>query len=155
MAFADIEYDIIKAAIDSIGPQIAAIEKQIAIIEADNAKLQKMVDDLTAEAATQVIVSPALPSAAAPIVTAAIAPTPTLVAAAVSPEVRGQPGIAPTAEVVTPEAAAAAAVPEALLAGMPSWTWILIAGAAVFLLFGGKGIEGVEGKKPRRVKRRK
>jgi len=79
---------------------------------------------------------------------AAAVPTPEVVSAyAPAPEARGEPGIAPT-----PEEAAISAVS---LAGMPSWAWILMAGAAVFLLFGGKGIEGVESKKLRRVRKRR
>jgi len=178
----DIAIERAQSSIDKCNLQIADIENQIASIEADNAKLQNMLNDLAIQEAAQVIVAPALPPTSAPVVTpvptpiippyiqAAVAPTavvtptqevvtvyvPTPVPAVVTPtptvevlapEARGEPGIAPTPE--------EAAIPAVSLAGMPSWAWILIAGAAVFLLFGGKGIEGAEGKKSRRVRRRK
>ena len=186
------DYNIARAqdGINQCNLQIADIENQIASIEADNAKLQNMLDDLAIQEAARVIVPPALPPTSAPppapapvippYIQAAVAPTPIIAPAAVvaptrevvtiyvptpapaaavptpevvrayapAPEARGEPGIAPT-----PEEVAAATAPEVSLAGMPSWAWILMAGAAVFLLFGGKGIPGEEGKKPRRVRK--
>lgn len=38
-------------------------------------------------------------------------------------------------------------VPTPFMAGIPTWGWIAIAGAAVFFLFGGKGIKGKGGKR--------
>ena len=160
-----------QSSIDKCNLQIADIENQIASIEADNAKLQNMLNDLAIQEAAQVIVAPVVTPVPTPIIApaavvaptqeivtvyvptpapAVVSPTPTVEVIAPTSEARGEPGIAPT-----PEEVATATAPEVSLAGMPSWAWILIAGAAVFLLFGGKRIEGAEGKKSRRVRRRK
>ena len=148
------EYETLIPEIDT---RIVDLQNQL---NAAGTVLQKLKDTemamATAEAAVvQPAVTPApivvtaQASIPTPIVTVAIAPIPApVVMVAPAPEVRGQPGITPIAEAVitpTPEVAAVS------LAGMPSWTWILIAGAAIFFIFGGKELEG---KKPKRVRRR-
>jgi len=133
-----------RSRIADLNSQIESFQSQLSTAETE---LQKLKDTETAMAAAEaaVVVQPPAPALVV-TPTPIIAPAPTT--AVLAPEVRGQPGIAPTAEEVV-----AAVAPEVLLAGMPPWTWILIAGAAVFLLFGGEGISEERGKKSRRVRK--
>lgn len=140
-----------------INSQISALDTQIETLKAENSNLQSIADQLSAAAAPVIVspvVSPIVPEVITPVVVTAetVAPTITTVV--------GTTGIAPAPvqpEVIPTTEAAAAAIPSVsvLMAGIPTWGWILVAGVAVVFLFGGKGLEGAEGKKPRRIKRRK
>jgi len=153
----------IRNAIAQYNSQIAGFQNQLNIAEVELQKLKNTEAAMVAAEAAVVVPPPTpviTPAPAVPVPTpiavavraptSAPAPVPTDVVLA--PEARGAPGIAPAAEVVVTPTSEEAAV---LLAGMPSWAWILIAGAAVFLLFGGEGIPGEKGKKSRRVRKRR
>ena len=157
------EYDTLFPEIDT---RIAGLQNQLSIVQVELQNLKNTeAAMITVEAAAVAplpspVITPA-PAAPVPIVAAAVVPTPApIVAATVAPTpttivptsvVTGQPGIAPIAEVIATPALEVAP----LIAGMPTWGWILMAGAVVFFIFGGKGLEGEEGKNPRRIRRRK